>query len=243
MALKLLTLNIEGDRHLDRVRATIRKHLPDVVCLQEVFEDDCAAFAGLGDYRFRYAISTLKAVRARPEAPPRSWGLGVFARATVRQQTIAYYTEDANIRVFRGPHDPRRVLIATELEHQGEPYRVVTTHFTWSEGGTFAAAQYEDFQRLRQIVAPFRDYVLCGDLNAPRGGRMFAAFMEELGLIDHVPPHVTTTIDARFHYAGDLQLVVDAMFATPHYVLEDVQVLEGISDHKGILATVRRRRE
>lgn len=70
---------------------------------------------------------------------------------------------------------------------------------------------------------------------------MFARFEGELDLTDHLPLGITTTIDARFHYAGDLQLVVDTIFATSSYAVQDVQVLEGISDHKGILATIERR--
>src|SRR5688500_15844020 len=51
MPLKLLTLNIEGDRHIDRVRATLKSHLPDIACLQEVLEEDCSRLAAIGDYQ------------------------------------------------------------------------------------------------------------------------------------------------------------------------------------------------
>ncbi|HEY5810705.1 MAG TPA: endonuclease/exonuclease/phosphatase family protein, partial [Povalibacter sp.] len=96
-------------------------------------------------------------------------------------------------------------------------------------------------QRLKRALAAYPDYVLCGDFNAPRGRPLFSLFTDELGLTDHLPPTVTTTIDPQLHRAGALQLVVDTIFSTPHYQVEDVQVLEGISDHKGILATLRRR--
>ena len=72
---------------------------------------------------------------------------------------------------------------------------------------------------------------------------MFARFTDELHLVDHLPATVTTTLDAKFHYAGALELVVDTIFATPEYSVDDVKVLEGISDHKGILATIARKPE
>ena len=59
---------------------------------------------------------------------------------------------------------------------------------------------------------------------------MFGKFIDELALVDHLPADVTTTLDARFHYAGALDLVVDTILET--------QILEGISDHKGILARI-----
>lgn len=40
MKLTVLTLNIEGDKHLPEVTRLIRDTKPDVVCLQEVFETD-----------------------------------------------------------------------------------------------------------------------------------------------------------------------------------------------------------
>lgn len=100
--------------------------------------------------------------------------------------------------------------------------------------------QHADFARLKHLLAERSDYVLCGDFNAPRGGPIFSRFCDELGLIDHLPADVTTTIDARFHYAGALELAVDTIFAAPHYAVTDVQVIEGISDHKGIVAHIAR---
>jgi len=249
MALKLLTLNIEHDRHLERVAQTIATHSPDIVCLQEVFEKDCATLAAAGSYQFKYAISTLMpdrtGVQSTPRGfgggSPRSWGLAVLTRLPVQHQTVAYYADDPRIRIFGSPNDPRRLLIMTELHHEGRTYKIGTTHFTWSMAGATTDEQRADFARLKQVLLPYPDYVLCGDFNAPRGGEMFSLFTNELGLIDHLPADVTTTIDPQFHYAGALELAVDTIFATPEYRLTDVQVLEGISDHKGILAMVERR--
>ncbi|WP_129776559.1 endonuclease/exonuclease/phosphatase family protein [Peristeroidobacter soli] len=241
MPLKLLTLNIEHDRHLDRVAQTIATHLPDIVCLHEVFEKDCATLAAVGDYQVKYAISTLMPERSGGGSSPRSWGVAVLTRVPVHAQTVAYYADDPRIRIFAQPNDPRRLLVMTEIDHEGRSYKIGSTHFTWSMDGETTDEQRADFARLKQALLPYPDYVLCGDFNAPRGREMFALFTDELGLIDHLPADVTTTIDAQFHYAGALEYAVDTIFATPEYRLTDVQVLEGISDHKGILASVERR--
>lgn len=241
MPLKLLTLNIQHDRHLDRVAQVIATHLPDIVCLQEIFEKDCAKLAAVGGYRVKYAISALMPEGEEGNSSPRSWGVAVLTRVPVREQTVAYYADDPRIRIFKEPNDPRRMVVMSELEHDGRNYKIGTTHFTWSVKGAATDEQREDFARLKQVLLPYPDYVLCGDFNAPRGGEMFSKFTDELGLIDHLPPHITTTIDPQFHYAGALELAVDNIFSTPEYRVSEVQVLDGISDHKGILGVVERR--
>lgn len=242
MPLKLLTLNIEHDRHLDRVEQAIGTHRPDIVCLQEVFETDCPRLAAAGDYTFKYAINTYMPMGRKGGAGegPRSWGTAVLTRVPVRSQAVLYYADDPRIRVFKEPNDPRRAVLMTELEHDGDLYRIGTTHFTWSMAGETTDEQLADFVRLKQVLAPYPDYILCGDFNAPRGRAMFAKFTDDLGLTDNLPPHVITTIDPQFHYAGALELAVDNVFSTEQYRVTDVQVLEGLSDHKGLLATVSR---
>jgi endonuclease/exonuclease/phosphatase family metal-dependent hydrolase len=132
MSIKLLTLNIEGDRHLDRVEAVIAEYLPDVVCLQEVLEANCARLASVGRYHMKFSLSAHLANRSGAE---RNWGVAVLSRLPVRSQSERYYVDDPRIRVAREPNDPRRVVVMTELEHQGRWYRIATTHFTWSVDG------------------------------------------------------------------------------------------------------------
>lgn len=237
--LKLLTLNIEGDRHLARVRELIARHSPDVVCLQEVFESDCATLAAVGGYTARFGISLRMSTDA---GPARDWGVAVLTRTALRRQALIYYTDAVPILEFVEPNDARRLALVTELEHGGRVYRIVATHFTWSPDGHINDEQRVDFARLQHVLDRYPDYVLCGDFNAPRGREMFAKFTAELRLIDHLPPDVTTTLDPRFHRMKDaLELVVDTVFSTQHYAAMDVQVLDGVSDHKAILATLERR--
>lgn len=235
MAIKLLTLNIETDRHLDRVQAAIAEYQPDVVCLQEALEADCARLALNGQYAVKFSLG---GYLSRPSGEHASWGVAVLSRVPVVRQVESYYSDRTNVRVLRHPDDTRRVLLMTELEHQGQRHRIATVHFTWTPDGHINELQKADFARLKQGLASYDDYVLCGDFNAPRGREMFARFVDELGLIDHLPAEVTSTIDGRFHRVGDLGLVVDTIFSTPHYRVTQTRVLEGLSDHKGILALI-----
>lgn len=237
MSIKLLTLNIEGNRHLDRVEAVIAEHLPDIVCLQEALEADCARLASAGRYDVKF---TLSAHLPNWRGGQHNWGLAVMCRVPVHAQNVHYYSNDTRIRLVREPNDARRVVVMTELEHQGLPYRIATTHFTWSPDGHIIEEQKADFARLKRALSAYPDYVLCGDFNAPRGREMFGIFVDELGLTDHLPASVTSTLDPLFHKLGTLELVVDTIFSTSQYRVTQTRVLEGISDHKGVLARIER---
>lgn len=237
MAIKLLTLNIENDRHLARVHEALAEHQPDIACLQEVLEQDCAYLASSGGYHVKYALG---GYQRGPGDSTRNWGVAVLSRVPVRRQTVSYYVEDLRMRVLREPNDPRRASIVTELNHQGRDYRIATTHFTWTADGQINAQQKTDFARLRQQLADYPDYVLCGDFNAPRGREMYGKFVDELGLIDHLPANVTSTLDPQYHRVATLELVVDLVLSTKDYRVLDTRLLSGISDHKGILAWVER---
>lgn len=239
MSIKLLSLNIEHDRHLERVRNTIAKHAPDIVCLQEVFESDCAYLAAVGDYHFKFALSSYMPRRIE-STQAMDWGIAILSRTPLEHFDVACYSDDSRIRTFAAPNDPRRLIVAAEIEHRGARYLIATTHFTWSEEGRISDEQVADFERMQKLLARYSDYVLCGDFNAPRGREMFALFTDRLGLIDHLPPHITSTIDGNFHRAGDLNLAVDTVFATPHYQVSEVQVIDGVSDHKAIVARIDR---
>ncbi|HEY0683262.1 MAG TPA: endonuclease/exonuclease/phosphatase family protein [Steroidobacter sp.] len=236
MAIKLLTLNIENSRHLARVCEVIAEHLPDIVCLQEVIETDCERLASSG-YDVKYALSG----RVLTESgAARNWGVATLSRVPVKRQLVSYYADDPRIRVLRVPNDACRVLIVTELEHEGRPYRIATTHFTWSPDGRINDQQTADFARLDRVLSEYPHYVLCGDFNAPRGGEMFGKFTGRLGLTDHLPASVTSTLDPKLHRVGTLNLAVDTIFSTAHYRVTRTRVLEGISDHKAILGLVER---
>jgi endonuclease/exonuclease/phosphatase family metal-dependent hydrolase len=242
MSLELLTLNIEGDRHLDRVCDAISRHLPDVVCLQEVFEADCAQLAATGPYQLMHAATAGPNTKRESGAVPKgTWGLAVLTRIPVHTQTVISYADASGCRSGQQTSDFRRAVAVTELMCNARPFRIATTHFTWSPGGCISEEQRQDFSQLKKIMGHHPDYLLCGDLNAPRGGELFAKFTDDMALVDHVPPTVLTTIDAKYHRAGALELVVDAILATPEYRVGNVRVLDGLSDHKGLMVTVDRR--
>ena len=91
MSLRLLTLNIEGDRHLDRIAAVIARHKPDIACLQEVFENDLSSLTAEGRYQAKFAATAL--VVDPVSGTARKWGVAALTRLPVNTQDVNYYTE------------------------------------------------------------------------------------------------------------------------------------------------------
>jgi hypothetical protein len=57
---------------------------------------------------------------------------------------------------------------------------------------------------------------------------------------DNIPPEVTTTLDQEIHGVKGLQFVVDGMFSQPPYVVNNVRVVTGVSDHCALVGEVSR---
>jgi endonuclease/exonuclease/phosphatase family metal-dependent hydrolase len=79
------------------------------------------------------------------------------------------------------------------------------------------------------------DFILTGDFNAPRGRATWDTLAAKYK--DNIPARYTSSIDPS-HRAGESPYVVDGIFTTPEYEARNVELHEGISDHKAVTATV-----
>ncbi len=222
------------DRHL---------HLPDIVCLQEVFEKDCARLAAVGDYQVKYAISTLMPEGSKGHTSPRSWGVAVLTPVPVHRQTLSYYADDPRIRIFKERNDPHRLVVMTEIEHEGRFYRIGTTHLHLVHERRSHRRPARRFRPAQTSAAAIPALCSVRRLQrAARQGNIRESSPTNWASLDHLPADVTSTLDPKLHRAGTLELAVDTIFSTPEYRVTGVQVFEGLSDHKGILARIERRR-
>jgi len=131
-----------------------------------------------------------------------------------------------------------KVLTSVEIEKGGATFRVATTHFTWSEKGEASDLQKEDLGKLFPLLEGLREFVLCGDFNAPRGRTTFDAIAAKYK--DNIPLEYTTSIDGSMHRAGNLPYMVDGLFTTPEYQASNVALNSGVSDHLAITATIHK---
>ncbi|MCA9369096.1 endonuclease/exonuclease/phosphatase family protein [Candidatus Woesebacteria bacterium] len=238
MPLSVLTLNIEGDRHLETFIPEVATRNVDIVCLQEVFEADLPEIAiRLGFFPSQYAFLGMSLMNTENQyhiSPRGPWGIAMFTSLAHADFQNIYYKGEGMLPEFTTPNSvDRGLLYTTVYGDDDQELPIATTHFTWTGDGQPSPEQERDFASLAEKVATLPPHVLCGDFNAPRGRETFRKF--ETLYTDPLPAEVTTTLDKNLHYTGkDLQLVVDTAFYQEPLQVEVVEVIEGISDHKGI---------
>lgn len=239
VSLQLVSLNIEKDRHLDRVVPFLLEQEPDVFCVQEIYESSIPVIAAaLPDSTHVYVPMT-----GRPkEHPPQMQGVAIFSRLPFKMKDVQYYagapehvpdSDDNDPSTFNASNRP---LIMFDAEKDGEVFRICTTHFTWTPDGEPTVLQRRDMQALCTILEGAGELILAGDFNVPRGGELWTVLASRYR--DNVPPHYTTSIDGNLHRRGQLNLMVDGIFSTPRYAVPDVEMVSGVSDHCALLATV-----
>lgn len=243
MSIKLLSLNIEGDKHLELVEELIRENQPDVICLQEVYALDVERLSFvLPNLSAQYLpIVSYDEPNRYDIAPRGQWGLLVLTKQEplkVWQQAYKGDLEDIPSFTDGQPNSANRAILGVQIKNSDQTLNIFTTHFTWTGNGKPSPEQFIDLEQMLEFLEDKPTHVLCGDFNAPRGE---AVFDQLAGVYtDNIPLDVKTTIDGQFHYAGDLQLVVDGLFSSPEYDVTAVQVVGGVSDHKAILAQLDR---
>lgn len=241
--MKLLSCNIEGNRHLEaRILPLLRRERAEVVCLQEVFAADLPLLevaAGLPSI----FVPQAQVTKANPHLPPRGeWGLAILAADVSEWQADFYTGEAASVPEFFANDDPNsmnRALLSARVRVAGEVFQVATTHFTWSSEGIVNAEQRRAYARLLPLLEGYEELLFCGDLNTPRGYELWSDLAARYQ--DNIPAAIDTTVDKNLHKSGlDIRLVIDALFSSPHYQVEQVRILPDTSDHMAVVAEVKR---
>lgn len=234
--MRLLQLNVERDKHYDRILPFLDREQFDVLCLQEVMEPDTERL------RQRYGYNVFFGPRALRSGVPE--GVAILSPHPLQNVRTAQYAGTPSLQegVLQGTADEKnssqQYLVAfADIATGGMVFRIGTTHFPWTPEGTVTT----DFQRtsvesLIDVVREYGDHVLTGDFNAPRGREIFSRLSEHYA--DNIPTEYTTSVDGTLHRAGPLPYMVDGIFSTPGYAVTDVERICGLSDHCAFSAHV-----
>jgi exonuclease III len=237
VGIKIISLNIEGDKHLAEVIGLIDKERPEAVCLQEIFEEDF----NLLTKRFGMGGIFAPTVFIDKPGKPGFGKKGVFGIAMMGKLAgkfgSAYYFKrrTQELPKYGGkPNAGHRALVWQGIEGRR---KIASTHFTWSKGGQTTEKQRRELNRLiKLLVNRVKPDILCGDFNAPRGAEIWSKLAEKF--IDNIPPEVKTTLDPKLHYANGVELVVDGFFTDPKskIKIDRLRLIGGVSDHLAIAA-------
>ncbi|HEY1041575.1 MAG TPA: endonuclease/exonuclease/phosphatase family protein [Candidatus Paceibacterota bacterium] len=263
--LKLISLNIELNKHFERNIPFLKNESADVLCLQEVFESDISylqqvlgyphvlfapmsqiAYALPSDERIRenhYSIADGVATGSinSDEYIMGNTGIAILSKTPLSNSETFYYLplfeNELHIHNSHGRGTTEgRVVIHADVEVDAKKFTIATTHFTWTPKGEPDEAQRTDLVTMMNHLKKLDEYIFCGDFNAPRGGEIFSQLSQKLH--DNIPLEVTSTLDPTYHTAKGIEVVVDGLFTTPNYKVRQVALVEEVSDHKAIVAII-----
>jgi endonuclease/exonuclease/phosphatase family metal-dependent hydrolase len=243
-SLSLVSVNVERSKHLDLVRAFLETRQPDVVCMQELMEYDIPYFEQALEAQCIFAPTSMQPAEDKPGAE----GIAIFSRSPIHTSARAYYRGafDRSVQVDHTSVESKyrsssAVVLSAVITHDGEEFQLATTHFTWTPDGKPDDFQRRDMKSMLEALSGLGEFVLTGDFNAPRifdgrPGEIFAELASKYK--DNIPARYTTSIDGSLHRAGSLELMVDGVFSTPAYIVSDVELHTGVSDHCAVTALI-----
>ena len=250
--IRLVSLNIEFNRHLDTVSAFLAKELPDVACIQEIYEEHLTLFASA----LHGASVSFAPITRHTEDVSHVLGTAIFSRLPIADEGVHYYKGTPSSIPDMDSRDPRTFnnknlqILRRDVVKDGATFRIGTTHFSWTPDGMANERQRTDIIAMLNVLAPLGDIILTGDFNAPRGGEIWSEIAARYK--DNIPLHYKTSIDPNLHRAGSVKLVADAhaagvpghmvdgLFTTPHYNAENVRLVSGASDHMAVVADIHK---
>lgn len=247
MGIKLLSLNIEGHKHWDRIEPFLAREKFDVLCLQELFASDIPILNGLGYQGYFMPQTKITKPNNQGHAPLGNHGIGIFSHHPHSLLLQEYYdvSSDYALSDFdtNNPNDVMRALLLAEIFVDSSVFHIATIHFTWTPDGSPNERQLANAEKVLGILAPYvlSGLILTGDFNAPRGKATFSRFAETL--TDNIPDHHKTSLDPKLHRLGQDGkkgvdgLMVDGLFSK-RYQVKNVRLVDGLSDHCGIVCDI-----
>lgn len=242
--MKLISLNIELNRHHDLVIPFLKQENPDVICLQEVLEEDFEMYKKELGLEGVFQLWRYSSFSVYPELKGKKLGNAIFAKNIVSSGYNFYLGKEENhLKTFEEwelKHDEYKkdkvlVWINTKSE-DGTLYKFVTTHFTLTKEGEATEQQLKDLNPFFKVLDTLGEFALCGDMNAPRGNETFTRLATKYK--DNIPPEYITSLDKNIHRNGKIVFMVDGLFTTPSYKAENVKLVDGVSDHMAIVADI-----
>jgi endonuclease/exonuclease/phosphatase family metal-dependent hydrolase len=244
--MKLISLNVEGDKHWDRIGPFLDKEQADTICFQEIFEEDavaCAARLGM-EYIFRPMVTDI-----RHDGAVAKFGVAILSRLPMSDiRSEDYFSPSSELR----SHDRtarreniRQSVISASVQSSEGPIVVATTHFTWTSNGLSDIDQETDAESLLKILSRLPEVILCGDFNMPRGlNQLYERFTARYA--DAIPASYVSSLDLDIHRKGhDLvegqhlaRYMVDYFFVSKGYSASDVHLESGVSDHKAVVGNI-----
>ncbi|NDB60036.1 hypothetical protein EB001_16540 [bacterium] len=239
--MKLVSINIELNKHYKTVFDFLKQENPDVICLQELLEDDFENFKKVLDKQGIFKPhSRVGEDLHLQDIKEKKGGVAIFAKDIIDSGSIYYEGNEENLlktysEYVTGENNKNSVLVWIDtMDKEGRSCRFITTHVPVTKGGESTPYQLEVTDNLLKELDSLGEFVLCGDMNAPRGKETFSRIAKKYK--DNIPEEYKTSLDQNLHRVKNLQLMVDGLFTTTKYQASNVKLIDGVSDHMAIVA-------
>lgn len=243
--MKIVSLNVEFDKHHDVILPFLKKEDPDVVCLQELLEADFEMFKK--ELGMSGTYKPIEYIWFPHYGGPQDirQGAAIFAKNFIEAGYEYYVGSEENINhnfkdyfADESLHKNNVLLVAKVADKNGVEFTIATTHFTLTQNGESTPLQLENLDKLFALLSNFPEIVFVGDMNAPRGFETFTRLSKKYK--DNIPAEYKTSIDVTIHRNGMncAERMVDGLFTTPDYTASNVKLVNGLSDHMAIVADV-----
>jgi endonuclease/exonuclease/phosphatase family metal-dependent hydrolase len=243
--MKLLTVNMEGVTHLDRIKTLVAKELPDTLCLQEAPDLFADVLHTLG-YTTCFAPMIIRQQLGREFFE----GVIIASRFPFTAKTSYYYQAQPTIVQFSETDKEgtisHPILMATVTTPMKETFMIGTTHIMVTKDGAESEHQRQGTTALLHQLASEVPHILCGDFNMPRGyNQLYTEVTKQYQ--DSIPPHYTSSLDRNLHRLGNNPqlmrpifdtFMVDYIFTQPPYLAHNVRLQFGVSDHAAVIAEI-----
>lgn len=211
-----------------------------VVLLQEVYKGSLERISNALRGRMVYSQYCNLSLTDREEEAE-SWGVAIGSKLDLFGVEEHYYDgipiSPGKIVLNNGPEHAHSLLQAS-LKVGSERFNFGTTHFTWYNKPEPSEQQQGDFANLADLLNDASDIVLTGDFNSPRGYPIFDSIARIYK--DNIPADINTTNDTTIRPEAIWRLVIDGFFTSEHYKASNIRMIQGLSDHQGILGEVQR---
>ena len=169
------------------------------------------------------------------------WGVAIGSRYRLADVQQDYYhgtREDSDKVVLNNGAQATSSLLQARLDIGSARFNFGTTHFTWHNRAEPSDEQLRDFIKLAVLLDSTPDLVLTGDFNSPRGHPIFDSIARRYR--DNISSDVDITFDTGVRPGAIWRLVIDGFFTSEHYRVPNLRMVQGLSDHQGIIAEVQK---
>lgn len=243
--MKLISLNIELNRHPETVEKFIVSGQADVICLQEVLEED---FLNIKEKLKLEGIFQPWSYVKSPyysDLIGQKQGVAIFAKNIINSGYVFHFGKEENLLRPFGEYmsdekfKNNNTFLWVDISFGDKTFRFINVQLPVTNEGEVTPRQLEIIDKLLAELDSFGEFVLCGDMNAPRGKESFARLANRYR--DNIPLEYKISIDPKLHRSrGDAKFMVDGLFTTPGYSAANVKLTDGVSDHLAVSAEINK---